>query len=204
LRNTWAIFLFILIISIGLISGCVRKERDNKIPIASFNISPIENIYINDLVKFTDTSNDIDGKIEKWNWDFGDNTTSKDKNPIHTYSKIGTYIVTLQVIDDYESKSNKTHINITVTYAPPHASFTTDPEYLNDIKRNTEITFTDTSIPGDGNITEYFWNLGDGNTSNLTSFTHIYKDAGIYIVILTVKDENGITDRTEKITIEVE
>ena len=32
-----------------------------------------------------------------WNWNFGDGTISTDRNPIHTYKKEGTYMVTLFV-----------------------------------------------------------------------------------------------------------
>jgi PKD repeat protein len=32
-----------------------------------------------------------------WHWDFGDGTTSSDKDPVHKYSESGTYTVTLKV-----------------------------------------------------------------------------------------------------------
>ncbi len=32
-----------------------------------------------------------------WNWDFGDGANSTDKDPVHIYSKEGTYNVTLTV-----------------------------------------------------------------------------------------------------------
>ena len=44
-------------------------------------------------VRFTDTS---DGSPSSWNWTFGDGTGSHDQNPIHTYSGIGRYTVTLE------------------------------------------------------------------------------------------------------------
>ncbi|WP_141241773.1 PKD domain-containing protein, partial [Methanosarcina spelaei] len=39
-------------------------------------------------VTFTDTST---GTPTKWKWSFGDGTTSTQQNPIHKYSKAGTY-----------------------------------------------------------------------------------------------------------------
>jgi PKD repeat protein len=34
-----------------------------------------------------------------WHWDFGDNTSSNEKNPLHTYSTVGKYNVSLTVVD---------------------------------------------------------------------------------------------------------
>jgi len=45
-------------------------------------------------VKFTDLST---GPVAGWSWDFGDNSTSPKRQPIHTYTKAGTYSVTLTV-----------------------------------------------------------------------------------------------------------
>ena len=46
------------------------------------------------LVSFTDES---EGKITSWRWDFGDGTTSTEQHPMHTYEKPGHYVVTLWV-----------------------------------------------------------------------------------------------------------
>jgi hypothetical protein len=37
------------------------------------------------------------GQISSWKWDFGDNATSDEQNPIHNYEKPGEYVVTLYV-----------------------------------------------------------------------------------------------------------
>jgi hypothetical protein len=49
---------------------------------------------------FTDTS---DASPTKWLWDFGDGTTSTEKNPTHKYKSTGTYNVTLTVWNDLGS-----------------------------------------------------------------------------------------------------
>jgi hypothetical protein len=51
--------------------------------------------------QFTDASTDAEGNITKWEWNFGDFTTSDQQNPLHTYI-VGagfTYHVTLTVTD---------------------------------------------------------------------------------------------------------
>jgi hypothetical protein len=51
-------------------------------------------------VTFTDIS---DASPTKWNWDFGDGTTSTDQNPVHTFQTVGAYTVTLKAWNDLGS-----------------------------------------------------------------------------------------------------
>jgi PKD repeat protein len=46
------------------------------------------------LVAFKDLS---EGKVTAWKWDFGDDATSTEQNPIHAYEKAGKYTVTLYI-----------------------------------------------------------------------------------------------------------
>jgi len=59
-------------------------------PIAAFE-SDVQLAYIGSSVQFTYTSNGADSYL----WDFGDNTTSTDINPVHTYTDIGYHTVSL-------------------------------------------------------------------------------------------------------------
>lgn len=45
-------------------------------------------------------SNDIDGQIQKYKWDFGDGSTGTGDGATHTYARSGTYTVTLTVTDN--------------------------------------------------------------------------------------------------------
>jgi len=55
------------------------------------------------LIRFTDNST---GQITKYIWDFGDGTTSNEKNPIHQYQKAGEWVVKLSIEgpDGYDRK----------------------------------------------------------------------------------------------------
>jgi len=50
------------------------------------------------------------GYTTSWSWDFGDNSTSTERNPTHTYNDPGTYTVTLTVtgpeLSDTETKAD--------------------------------------------------------------------------------------------------
>jgi len=49
----------------------------------------------------------------RWHWDFGDGNTSTSQNPSHTYENIGTYVVTLTVIDgENEFKTGITQVTV--------------------------------------------------------------------------------------------
>jgi gliding motility-associated-like protein len=53
-------------------------------------------ILVNDPVQFLDQTL---GNVFTWEWDFGDGTRSNEQNPIHTYSRPGTYTITLTTLD---------------------------------------------------------------------------------------------------------
>jgi len=55
----------------------------------------------NDLtVDFSDESEEGDGAITRWSWEFDDGGTSSQQNPQHTYNDPGNYRVRFEVEDD--------------------------------------------------------------------------------------------------------
>lgn len=51
-------------------------------------------------VKFVDQSQDPDGTIDSWSWNFGDGVNSTEKNPVHIFPEMDSYAVSLTVADD--------------------------------------------------------------------------------------------------------
>lgn len=62
-------------------------------------------------VMFTDLSDGLD--VARWQWDFGDGGWSEEQNPVHTYAKAGTYVVTLTIWDSAGAKS-QTHFTMKI------------------------------------------------------------------------------------------
>lgn len=105
----------------------------------------------NGIVRFTDTSRYLPNR---WEWRFGDGTTSIDRNPVHRYTTIGSYDVFLKVWNTYgeDSITNFGIINVTDTIPVPTVvctpvSATVQPNASVGITRVLFGNFTNTSQP---------------------------------------------------------
>lgn len=87
--------------------GCITS--DTMVVAASNGTLPDFNIEKQGLrtVAFTDKSVpcNLSGEIENWHWDFGDLSTSNEKNPTHFYKKPGVYIVSLTTSNEFGEKT---------------------------------------------------------------------------------------------------
>ncbi|AKB51135.1 Chitin binding protein [Methanosarcina barkeri str. Wiesmoor] len=155
-------------------------------PVASFNMSkssgkaPLK-------VKFTDTST---GSPTSWFWNFGDGSKSYLQNPVHKYSKAGTYTVSLTV-KNAKGKNTVTKTDCVKVITKPVAVFSASPTSG---KTPLKVKFTDTST---GSPTSWFWKFGDGSKSYLQNPVHKYSKAGTYTVSLTVKNAAGLNKVTK-------
>lgn len=89
-------------------SGCIEPPPDRR-PSAEFTASPTAG-FPNLTVRFQDASSMGGSPILAWTWSFGDGTFASIPNPIHTYTRPGTYTVSLTVTNafgsDTETKNN--------------------------------------------------------------------------------------------------
>jgi PKD repeat protein len=79
--------------------GLFDNRLANELPIASFMATPPVGAET-DPITFDASASTDDGWIVSYEWDFDDGTTSTGKVVQHTYSAVGTYTVTLTVIDN--------------------------------------------------------------------------------------------------------
>ncbi len=164
-------------------------------PLAGF-IYPAGNCMLQ-AVQFTDNSQtNGGGNITQWSWNFGDlssglNNISALQNPNHTFSAAGTYTVTEIVYN--AGNCSDTAIHTVIVSPSPVADFVADTACL-----GSATTFTDQSTTPSGQITQYFWNFGDGTTSNLKNPVHLYQAAGAFQVSLTVTNLSGCINTITK------
>lgn len=151
-------------------------------------------VYVNQTINFTDSSITIPGYIKEYIWNFGDGSTSNEPNPTHKYTKEGVYTVTLTIINNYGLRASTSKVILVRGSGkyPPIARFTFIVNGLN-------VTFNaSSSYDIDGKIVKYIWDFGDGTTNTTTNpiITHIYNKSGVYIVKLTVVDNDNLNDST--------
>jgi PKD repeat protein len=84
-------------------SGDVTQPPTNT-PVAKFGVT-----CATLTCTFTDSSTDAEGSIKAWQWDFGDNTSSTEQNPVHTYAAAQPYNATLTVADSGGATNSVTH-----------------------------------------------------------------------------------------------
>jgi len=171
-----------------------ETETEPEGPDAYFTFNP-DNPKEDEEIEFTDHSTDSDGEIVEWSWSFGDGATSEEQNPTHAYNEGGSYTVELMVIDDNDL-SDSVDKEITVEeLEDPIAKFDFYPQ---EPVEDEIVEFTDHSTETDGEILEWSWDFGDGTTSEEQNPIHAYAEYGIYIVELTVTDENDLSDSIDK------
>lgn len=131
-------------------------------------------------IEFGDLS---EGPIKSWKWDFGDGTTSNERNPVHQFASSGKYFVILTVTNEY-GKVHQTSKEVVAKGV---------------LKSNFEYTV---SQDGDDSIVEctnlspdiavrYIWNFGDGTYSNEKNPIHRYNFTGKYYISLSAFDSEG-------------
>ena len=125
--------------------------------------------------------------IIKYKWDFGDGTTSEEPKPTHQYNKEGVFTVQLIVFTSSGCSDTLIYQKAVNTVSPPVPGFTAN---MFDVCASMPITFTDTSK---GNITNWWWQFGDGGTSTLQNPSHKYGDTG-YLKVTLVVANNGCSD----------
>ena len=146
---------------------------------------------------FLDRSTDDDGSVVSWQWNFGDGSTSSERNPSHTYAASGRFDVVLLVTDDDGAADTRTHTADPqappppAPNEPPHADFDVHCDKLT-------CAFEDKSKDDDGAIAGWHWSFGDGATSNEQNPVHTYAERGRYDVLLTVTDDRGATDTKDR------
>ncbi len=163
------------------------KVGDNKVflDFISNKLPPCTNLSYS----FTNTSTPTRGSFNPniFTWDFGDNTplvTQSQAPPvIHTYAGPGTYLVKLSISDTTYCNSPADTIKKVRLSPQVRALFATP---ANGCAPYTA-AFTNNSLGG----LSFFWDFGDGTTSNEDNPTHLYNNVGTYVVKLKAFDSTS-------------
>jgi len=158
-------------------------------PVANFSANRTEG-YAPLGVLFRDqTTGEVSGML----WEFGDNTSSFETSPVHTYLRTGSYTVSLEVCGAGGCNLSRREHYINVREKEPliadfSANATSGPAPLC-------VQFQDNST---GNPGSWSWDFGDGTNSTDPSPCHLFATPGIYAVRLTIVADDGVTEAAKE------
>jgi PKD repeat protein len=137
------------------------------------------------------------GNVVEWKWDFGDGTTSFERNPLHFYDTAGDSVLVclaIKTADNCESRYCTRFVVGQPVFPPPppppppppscHTDFTvsvikTNPPAYQFIPDTLDVMVT------------YYWDFGDGMYSDEISPVHQYEFDGRYAVNLNMIYPDG-------------
>ena len=164
------------------LTSSIDLIESNYFPVSDFSSNKIFSCHSTDTIVFSNNSLNAQDYL----WDFGNGLTSNATNPSHLfntgvhsitlYSRSGSCIDTLK-IDSMITISGVENPNIVSDFSSGCSTLT--------------VNFLDTTII---NSNSWFWDFGDGYTSNVKNPSHTYLHSGSYDVSLTT----GISGHCEK------
>lgn len=154
-------------------------------PTARIGVEPARTA-VDSVTRFDASGTETTGRIESYEWDFGDGTTSDDRRPEHRFGTPGSKVVTLVVTDEFGLRSTTT-ADVEVVRGPT-VRFDYGPELPSE---GDTVRFDASDTESDGTIVAYEWDFGDGTTADRETVSHVYDEAGTYTVSLRVTDSNG-------------
>ncbi len=179
--------------------GCKDTTRDSVFvkPVFSFTFSQDTACYGNPT-HFHAQNKTPGDSLYSLQWNFGDPNTGVDnfstlRNPKHTFSSAGSFIVMLKAWDSDNCTDSVYKTTVVRTLPKPNYS------YISPVC-DTLMVFTDLSTPGSGGISSWTWNFGDGSPDKVIlapgpgSTTHVYALPGTYGVLLKVTNSLGCDD----------
>ncbi|MCC6984234.1 MAG: PKD domain-containing protein [Bauldia sp.] len=147
---------------------------------------------------------DRDGRITRYQWEFGDGATASGLTTRYAYDAPGLYTVRLTVTDDSGTRSaTASHEILVRVNEGPVAEAGADQRVA-----IGEETFFDggASTDRDGILTAYVWDFGDGQSSSATRdhrASHAYARPGTYLARLTVTDNSGVGNASSNDTLRI-
>jgi PKD repeat protein len=145
-------------------------------------------------VSFTNKTTGASANV-KYKWDFANGNTSTLVNAGATFFDEKKYTVTLTATDGAQTSEKKMDVTV---YKKPTIAFSLSP-----VRgcMPLSVTFTSSSSAGDGTVSNYFWDFGDGSTSQglgLKETNHTYTFVQNPNISLTVTNSYGCYNTLEK------
>lgn len=154
-------------------------------------------------------SADLDGDLVQYHFDFGDGTDALipvDSNfsdsllmPLHTYTRHGSYLVSLVVTDNLGAQDTAA-LEVQVVNQAPLAVATASTD--SGLAPLTVLFSAESSTDVDGDIVAYSWMLPGGATDSADMTSFDFLRWGDYQVYLQVTDDGGLSS-TDTVSIHI-
>ncbi|MEZ4883155.1 MAG: PKD domain-containing protein [Chitinophagales bacterium] len=122
----------------------------------------------------------------EWHWNFGDGTTSMDKNPQHIYALPNKYFIELVAAHEFAADTLRFDLVVDFTIA--------DFETPDTVFHHTDFEVVNQSI---GAITS-LWSFGEGTVITTDNPVFQYDTIGIYTIQLVTQSTNDCLDTLQK------
>ncbi len=169
-----------------------RPVLVHNLPIDSFAIS---NVCFNDSLIPSNLSMPTDTGLAQWIWNYGDGYIDTNQTSSYIYSAPGLYNLTFTVIDSNACRN--TAVKPIRVYDLPVANFGFSTGCV-----GYGVDFTDSSsinAPAvNGNISNWYWNFGDGTDTTIQNPLHPYDTVGNFNISLIVSSPYGCSDTISK------
>ncbi|MFH1609729.1 MAG: PKD domain-containing protein [Candidatus Bipolaricaulota bacterium] len=183
-----------------ILSGCTPQVGPVQRIMATIVASPGEGKAPLAVHFDASPSTDPQGALTDYLWDFGDGGPVISGREIeHTFQRAGEYLVTLVVVG--ASGTGRATTFVRALNNPPQAAFSYQPS---DPFEGESVAFDGSaSSDPDGDIARFFWDFGDGATSEGAIVSHAFPHPGQFVVMLTVTDGAGAEAKaTRVVTVE--
>lgn len=163
---------------VGTSIAVTNAAPPNQQPQASFTAAPTSGIAPVQVDFDASGSNDPDGTIVSYDWDFGDGNTGNGVSPSHTYLAAGNYTVTLTVTDDDGDSDTETE-NISITAEQVNTPPSLDPvsDVTQTVGTNITLNFT-ASDPDENDNLNFFFLLENENGNPVSNSNYTFTDNG--------------------------
>lgn len=162
----------------GFTGAKSSQIRIAKVPVAAFTFAPSSPLAFQTITFNASSSTPNGGSISKYFWDFGDDSTADETDPIttHAYTPADTYTVTLTITDSEGLSSDATQ-SIVVGKLSSTTLIHTDPSA---ITRGDKVTITGSITPARKGVTvSILYRLSGAETWSLLN-TVTTNDSGQY------------------------
>ncbi|GAB5553571.1 MAG: hypothetical protein Sapg2KO_31620 [Saprospiraceae bacterium] len=161
----------------GQDTTCQSFTITNLLPIAAFT----QDSTGQGRFQFFNQSSD---NSTNFSWDFGNDSTSTERNPSYQYAREGDYEVCLIAQNEFGRDTSCTQLK--VQNIVPQAAFLVLAQEGDSIS----LMDTSTNLPN-----SWSWDFGDGNSATTQNPNHRYQASGLYQVCLAASNNFG-TDTT--------